>query len=229
MSSARGHGDRLSLLRYAAERSVAIKLLHPDLAGGGRRALPPRDPHRQGADAPEHSPGFDSGEIDGSLFYVMPFVEGESLRDRLDRERQLSVQDAVRITSEVADALHYAHTQNIVHRDIKPENILLEGGTRVVADFGIARAVTRRGRRAVTQTGMSLGTPRTCRRSRRSATQHRRPQRPVHARVRAVRDARRRAAVQANTMQALVASTSAKQVPMITTMRPACRTRSRTW
>lgn len=142
-------------------RSVAIKLLHPDLAAavGGDRF------HREiriatGLTHPNILPAYDSGELDGQLFYVMPFVEGESLRERLGRDRQLSVQDAIRITCEVASALHYAHSRGIVHRDIKPENILLESDHAVLADFGIARAITSAADvEALTQTGMSLGTP----------------------------------------------------------------------
>ncbi len=90
----------------------------------------------------------------------MPFVEGESLRGKLDREKQLSVPEAVRIAAEVADALDYAHRQNVVHRDIKPENILLEDGHALVADFGIARAAAAAGEEKLTQTGVTLGTPR---------------------------------------------------------------------
>ncbi|HXY18392.1 MAG TPA: protein kinase, partial [Gemmatimonadales bacterium] len=103
---------------------------------------------------------FDSGEADGLVYYVMPFVEGESLRDRLNRERQLPVDDAVRIAREVADALDYAHQHGVVHRDIKPENIMLQGGHALVADFGIALAASRSdGGTRITETGMSLGTP----------------------------------------------------------------------
>ncbi|MDP3775130.1 MAG: protein kinase, partial [Gemmatimonadales bacterium] len=103
---------------------------------------------------------FDSGEADGLVFYVMPYVEGESLRDRLTREKQLPVEDAVRIAREVADALEYAHGHGIVHRDIKPETILLHGGHAMVADFGIALAASRsEGGTRMTETGMSLGTP----------------------------------------------------------------------
>jgi serine/threonine-protein kinase len=104
-------------------------------------------------------PLFDSGSADGLLFYVMPYVEGETLRGRLVREHQLPVADAVRIASEVADALEYAHAHGIVHRDIKPENILLQGGHAMVADFGIALAVEQAAGNRMTQTGMSLGTP----------------------------------------------------------------------
>src|SRR5205085_8865172 len=102
---------------------------------------------------------FDSGEAGGVVFYVMPYVEGESLRDRLTREKQLPVEDAVRIASEVADALDYAHGHGVIHRDIKPENILLHGGHAMVADFGIALAVQAAGTARLTQTGLSLGTP----------------------------------------------------------------------
>jgi serine/threonine protein kinase len=101
----------------------------------------------------------DSGEANGLLFYVMPFVPGETLRARLDRETQLSIDDAVRIAREVADALSVAHDLGIIHRDIKPENILIQGGHALVADFGIALAVQHAGGRRMTQTGLSLGTP----------------------------------------------------------------------
>ena len=143
-------------------RQVAIKLLHPDLAAavGAERF------HREiriatGLSHPGILPAFDSGQTDdGHLFYVMPFVEGESLRDRLEREQQLSVEDAVRITIQVASALQYAHGRGIVHRDIKPENILLQGTQAVVADFGIARAAASATEvEALTQTGVSIGTP----------------------------------------------------------------------
>jgi serine/threonine-protein kinase len=101
----------------------------------------------------------DSGEVNGTAFYVMPFVEGESLRDRLHREKQLPIPDAVHIASEVASALDYAHRHNVIHRDIKPENVLLHDGRALVADFGIARAASRAGGTRMTETGMSLGTP----------------------------------------------------------------------
>src|SRR4029077_1774639 len=100
----------------------------------------------------------DSGEAAGQLWFTMPYVEGESLRDRLRRERQLAVEDAVRITREAAQALQYAHEHGVVHRDIKPENLLLtKDGNTLVADFGIARALG--GEEHLTQTGMSIGTP----------------------------------------------------------------------
>ncbi|HEX2217309.1 MAG TPA: serine/threonine-protein kinase, partial [Gemmatimonadales bacterium] len=101
---------------------------------------------------------YDSGEANGILYYVMPFVEGESLRARLNREQQLPLHDAVRITREAAEALAYAHEHGVVHRDIKPENILLQNGHALVADFGIARAVDAAGEK-LTQTGMAVGTP----------------------------------------------------------------------
>jgi TolB-like protein len=141
-------------------RSVAIKVLHPELAvvmGADRfereirLAAQLQHPHILGL--------IDSGEADGLLYYVMPFVEGESLRDRLVREGQLSIDDAVQIALEVADALGHAHARGIVHRDIKPENILLSGGHALVADFGIARAAAEGDGERLTQTGMSLGTP----------------------------------------------------------------------
>ena len=101
----------------------------------------------------------DSGAVNGTVFYVMPFVEGESLRDRLDREKQLPIDDALRIAGEVADALQYALERGVIHRDIKPENILLQRGHAVVADFGIALAASKSGGTRMTETGMSLGTP----------------------------------------------------------------------
>jgi serine/threonine-protein kinase len=108
---------------------------------------------------PHILPLFDSGTADGQLYYVMPLVEGESLRERLTRERQLPIEDAVRLAIEVAGALDYAHRHNVVHRDIKPENILLHDGSALVADFGIALAVSNAGDKRLTQTGLSLGTP----------------------------------------------------------------------
>ena len=100
------------------------------------------------------------GEGPGSfLYYVMPFVEGESLRDRLHREKQLPIEEALEIAGEVVDALSYAHGHQVVHRDIKPENILLESGHAVVTDFGIARAITAAGGERLTETGLAVGTP----------------------------------------------------------------------
>ncbi len=146
------------------DRPVAIKVLRPELGNalGAERFL--REIRTTAAlRHPNILPLFDSGATDdgpdGLLFYVMPLVEGESLRTRLDRERQLPVNDALRITGEVAAALSYAHARGIIHRDIKPENILVENGRAIVADFGIARAVTTDSGTALTQTGLVLGTP----------------------------------------------------------------------
>jgi len=141
-------------------RKVAVKVLHPELAAvlGAERFLA----EIRVTAALQHShilPLFDSGQADGQLYYVMPFVEGESLRGLLDRERQLPIDDAVMLTQEIADALDYAHRKGVIHRDIKPENILLHDGHALVADFGIALAVTNAGGGRLTQTGLSLGTP----------------------------------------------------------------------
>ena len=146
-------------------RPVAIKMLRPDVAQsvGTERFL--REIHLAAQLSHPHIlPLFDSGEgagLDGAptLFYVMPLVSGESLRDRLARERQLPVADAVRIAAEVADALDYAHRTGIVHRDIKPENILLQDGHAVVADFGIGKALSDAAEASLTQAGISIGTP----------------------------------------------------------------------
>jgi TolB-like protein/Tfp pilus assembly protein PilF/tRNA A-37 threonylcarbamoyl transferase component Bud32 len=141
------------------QRKVAIKVLRPELAqvlGGDRFqreiTIAARLQH------PHILPVFDSGAADGMLWYSMPLVEGESLRDLLARELQLPVETTVRITREVADALDYAHAQGVIHRDIKPENILLSRGHALVADFGIARAVNERAGR-LTATGLAIGTP----------------------------------------------------------------------
>jgi serine/threonine-protein kinase len=142
------------------QRDVAIKVLHPDLgvALGGERFLSEiRTTAR--LQHPHILPLLDSGDADGLLYYVMPLVTGETLRARLERERQLPIEDAVAIAREVADALGYAHTLGVIHRDIKPENILLRDGHAVVADFGIALAVQTAGGARMTQTGLSLGTP----------------------------------------------------------------------
>ncbi len=142
-------------------RNVAIKVLHPDLGAalGGERFLAEiRTTAR--LQHPHILPLLDSGDAGhGLLYYVMPLATGETLRDRLDRETQLPVDDALRIAREVADALGHAHAQGIIHRDIKPENILLQGGHALVADFGIALAVQHAGGARMTQTGLSLGTP----------------------------------------------------------------------
>ena len=141
-------------------RQVAVKVLRAELAGmlGPDRFLREIETAAR-LHHPHILPLYDSGEADGFLYYVMPLAEGESLRDRLKREKQLPLDDALRIAREVADALSYAHAHGVVHRDIKPENILLESGHAVVADFGIARAVSAAGSDRLTETGISLGTP----------------------------------------------------------------------
>jgi serine/threonine-protein kinase len=142
-------------------RPVAIKLLRPELAAalGAERFLREIEIAAR-LQHPHILPLYDSGTAENQLFYVMPYVDGESLRDRLRRDKQLSLDEAVRITSEAASALAYAHAHGIVHRDIKPENILLSAGTVVVADFGIARAISAAADGAqLTQTGMVVGTP----------------------------------------------------------------------
>ena len=143
------------------DRKVAIKVLRPELAAviGAERFLA-EIKTTANLQHPNILPLHDSGEADSFLFYVMPFVEGESLRDRLTRDKQLPIADAVRIATEVAGALDYAHRQGVIHRDIKPENILLHDGRALVADFGIALAASKAGGTRMTETGLSLGTPR---------------------------------------------------------------------
>jgi len=142
------------------DRLVALKVLDPELGAvlGVERFL---SEIRVTANLqhPHLLPLFDSGSADGLLYYVMPYVEGESLRARLERERQLPVDEALRLTIAVLSALAYAHEHGVIHRDLKPENILLQRGEPVVADFGIALAVSKAGGQRVTQTGLSLGTP----------------------------------------------------------------------
>jgi eukaryotic-like serine/threonine-protein kinase len=142
------------------DRKVALKVLRPELAAviGAERFLAEikTTAHLQ---HPHILPLFDSGEADGFLFYVMPSIEGETVRDRLDREKQLPIAEAVRIASEIAAALDYAHRHGVIHRDIKPENVLLHDGSALVADFGIALAASKAGGTRMTETGMSLGTP----------------------------------------------------------------------
>ena len=142
------------------ERPVALKLLRPELGAvlGVERFLA-EIKVTANLQHPNLLPLFDSGEANGHLFYVMPFVEGESLRARLEREKQLPIEDALRIAVAVANALDYAHGHGVIHRDLKPENILIQAGQPVVADFGIALAVSKAGGNRITQTGLSLGTP----------------------------------------------------------------------
>ncbi|NIM49592.1 MAG: protein kinase, partial [Gemmatimonadales bacterium] len=142
------------------DRQVALKVLLPELAAalGSDRFLREIKVTAK-LQHPHILPLYDSGEADGLLYYVMPYVEGESLRDRLNRETQLPIDDALRITEQVAAALDYAHRHEVIHRDIKPENILLHEGEAMVADFGIALAVTAAGGERLTETGLSVGTP----------------------------------------------------------------------
>ena len=142
------------------KRKVALKVLKPELAAvlGGERFVQ-EITTTAALQHPHILPLFDSGTADGFLYYVMPFIQGETLRDKLNRETQLGVDEAVKIATDVADALHYAHTQGVIHRDIKPENILLANGRPMVADFGIALAVSAAAGGRMTETGLSLGTP----------------------------------------------------------------------
>ena len=142
------------------DRKVALKLLKPELAAvlGAERFLQ-EIKTTAALQHPHILPLFDSGAADGFLFYVMPYIKGETLRDKLNRETQLGVEEAVRIAREVADALDYAHRNGVVHRDIKPENILMNDGRPMVADFGIALAVSAAAGGRMTETGLSLGTP----------------------------------------------------------------------
>src|SRR6188474_3202948 len=140
------------------DRKVALKVLRPEISAeiGADRFL--REiKMAAGLTHPHILPVYDSGEADGLLFYVMPNMEGRSLRERLDAEKQLPLDEALRITREVAAALDYAHRNRVVHRDIKPENILFQEGNAMVADFGIGKALTGTGN--VTQTGLAIGTP----------------------------------------------------------------------
>jgi serine/threonine-protein kinase len=158
-----GEGGMASV--YLAEdikhrRKVALKILKPELAAviGADRFLAEIQTTAN-LQHPHILSLFDSGEADGYLYYVMPFIDGETLRQKLDREKQLAVDESVRIATDVADALDYAHRAGVIHRDIKPGNILLHDGRPVVADFGIAIAVSAAGGGRMTETGLSLGTP----------------------------------------------------------------------
>src|SRR5687767_15633143 len=142
------------------KRKVALKVLKPELAAVlGAERFVQEITTTAALQHPHILPLFDSGTADGFLYYVMPYVEGETLRAKLDRETQLGIDEAVRIAREVADALDYAHRHGVIHRDIKPENILLHDGRPIVADFGIALAVSAAAGGRMTETGMSLGTP----------------------------------------------------------------------
>jgi eukaryotic-like serine/threonine-protein kinase len=142
------------------KRRVAVKVLKPELAAVlGAERFVQEITTTAALQHPHILPLFDSGEADGFLYYVMPFIDGETLRAKLDREKQLGVEEAVRIAQDVASALHYAHDHGVIHRDIKPENILLHDGRPMVADFGIALAVSAAAGGRMTETGLSLGTP----------------------------------------------------------------------
>jgi serine/threonine-protein kinase len=142
------------------DRPVAIKVLLPDLAAGlGAERFVREIEISAKLTHPHILPLFDSGEADGLLFYVMPYVEGESLKERLEREGKLSVDESIRLTDQISSALTYAHERGVVHRDIKPANILLTGDQAVVADFGIARALEAASTDGLTGTGMAIGTP----------------------------------------------------------------------
>jgi len=141
------------------EEPVAVKVMHPRLASalGTERFL--REIEIAGTMAHPHIvPLYDSGNASGVLYYIMPYVQGESLHERLDREKRLSLEDALQITHDVAAALGYAHGRGVLHRDVKPENILLAGGHALVADFGLARAIGATGYHRLTQTGIIVGT-----------------------------------------------------------------------
>jgi len=142
------------------KRQVAVKVLRPELAAVlGAERFVQEITTTANLQHPHILPLFDSGEADSFLYYVMPYIEGETLRSKLDRETQLGIDEAVKITTEVADALDYAHRHGVIHRDIKPENILLHDGRPMVADFGIALAVSAAAGGRMTETGLSLGTP----------------------------------------------------------------------
>ena len=141
-------------------RRVAVKVLRPETQAmlGAERFLREIETAAR-LNHPNILPLHDSGEADGFAYYVMPYVEGESLRDRLNRETQLPLDEALQIAREVADALAYAHSHDVVHRDIKPENILMGAGHALVSDFGIARAISAAGAAKLTETGLAVGTP----------------------------------------------------------------------
>lgn len=204
-------------------RRVAIKVLLPELAAavGAERF------HREIQIAthlthPNILPVYDSGEADGTLYYVMPFVEGESLRDRLTRERQLGIDDAIRITCQVASGLDHAHAANIIHRDIKPENILLEAGQAVLADFGIARAVTSVSDfKTLTGTGISVGTPAYMSPEQATGERHLDGRSDQYALACVVYEMLAgQPPFTATTMQAVIARHVSEDVPPITTVRP---------
>ena len=142
------------------ERVVALKVVHPGLAEslGAERFLREIKVVAR-LNHPHILPLFDSGEIEGFLYYVMPYIEGESLREHLERENQLPIDEAIRHTFSIASALDYAHRQNVIHRDVKPENVMMFEGEAMVMDFGIAKSVIESGERSITQSGALFGTP----------------------------------------------------------------------
>ena len=156
-----GHGGMATVYRardLRHERLVAVKVLRPELnliADRFKREIK----LAAGLRHPHILPVHDSGSAEGLLYYVMPFIGGETLRQRLDRLGHLSIDDILEITTEIADALSYAHRQGIIHRDIKPANILLEEGHAIVADFGVALAIEAEDKEKITGTGLSIGTP----------------------------------------------------------------------
>ncbi len=142
------------------KRHVALKVLKPELAAVlGAERFVQEITTTAALQHPHILPLFDSGTADGFLYYVMPFIDGETLRGRLSRETQLGIEQSVQIARDVASALHYAHEHGVIHRDIKPENILLHDGRPMVADFGIALALSAAAGGRMTETGLSLGTP----------------------------------------------------------------------
>ena len=141
-------------------RSVAVKVLEPELtAAVGKERFLTEIRTTANLTHPHILPLFDSGEAEGILYYVMPFVKGESLRARLDREKQLPLEEALQIAREVAGALAHAHAEGVIHRDVKPANLLLEGGHAVLADFGVAQALSHGPESRLTKAGVSIGTP----------------------------------------------------------------------
>jgi serine/threonine-protein kinase len=209
-------------------RPVALKVLRPELAAilGAERFLKEIETTAN-LQHPHILPLFDSGQAGTLLFYVMPYVEGESLRDRLSREKQLPIADAVRIASEVASALDYAHRHGVLHRDIKPENILLHDGQALVADFGIALAMRKAGGTRLTETGLSLGTPQYMSPEQADGgARAGRPHRHLRPRRGDLRDAHRRGALHGTTTQAIIAKLMTEVPRPPSVLRKAFRKRS---